>query len=373
MKAHRIAAIARKETLQILRDKRSLILAFLLPITLIFLFGYAITLDIREIPTVIIDYSNSTHSRELIRKFTNSGYFVEIERTTAQERLTELIDRSKAKVGLVIPVDFADQLAAGTAEIQTITDGADANTTQSVVGYTSLIISQFNLESLQRQFGNRMSPSVVKLEPRFWYNPDLDSQNFLVPGLISLIMTILGSLLTSLTIAREWERGTMELLISTPIKPIELALGKLLPYYIIGIVDLFLAAYVGIVIFEVPFHGSIWLLFLFSSVFLAAVLANGYLISVVAKSQQLAYQLSLLTSFLPGFLLSGLLFPISSMPKAIQVVSYLLPGRYFIEVIRSLFLKGSGIEILYAQGLALLIFATAFSLLATKKFRKKIA
>lgn len=372
MNANRIWAVARKETLQILRDKRSLILAFLLPITLIFLFGYAITLDIRKIPAVIIDNSNSTHSRELIRKFTNSGYFVEIERTSVPDRLNDLIDRSKAKVGIIIPADFADQLAVGTAEVQIVTDGADANTTQSVIGYTTLIISEFNLRSLERQFGERVSLNPVVLEPRFWYNPDLDSQNFLVPGLISLIMTILASLLTSLTIAREWERGTMELLISTPIKPLELAIGKLIPYYIIGIVDLFLAAYVGIVIFEVPFHGSLWLLFLFSSVFLLAVTANGYLISVVAKSQQLAYQLSLLTSFLPGFLLSGFLFPISSMPKPIQIVSYIIPGRYFIEVLRSLFLKGSGLQILYAQGLALLFFAVAFSLLATRKFRKKI-
>ncbi|MBK7090793.1 MAG: ABC transporter permease [bacterium] len=372
MNSNRVWAIARKETLQIIRDTRSLILAFLLPMTLIFLFGYAITLDIRQIPAVVADYSNTTHSRELIRKFTNSGYFVEIERTNLPERVTELIERSKAKVAVVIPVDFANQLITGTAEVQIITDGADANTTQSVVGYTSQIISQFNLESIERQFGGRVSVSPINLEPRFWFNPDLDSQNFLVPGLISLIMTILGSLLTSLTIAREWERGTMELLISTPITPLELAVGKLMPYYIIGIVDLFMAAYIGIAIFEVPFHGSLWLLFLFSSLFLLAVLANGYLISVVAKSQQLAFQLSLLTSFLPGFLLSGFLFPISSMPTMIQVVSHVIPGRYFIEVLRGLFLKGSGLELLYMQGLALLIFAVAFSVLATHKFRKTI-
>ncbi len=372
MRAGRIWAVARKETLQILRDKRSLILAFLLPITLIFLFGFAITLDIRQIPSVVLDYSNSTHSRELVRKFMNSGYFVEVERASTQQRVTELIDRGDAKVAIVIPVDFADRLAKGTAEIQTIADGSDANTTQSVIGYTASIISEYNLESMEAQFGGKVSMSAVEIEPRFWYNPDLDSQNFLVPGLISLIMTILGSLLTSLTIAREWERGTMELLISTPITPIELALGKLLPYYIIGIVDLFLAAYVGVVIFEVPFSGSLWLLFLFSSVFLLAVLANGYLISVVAKTQQLAYQLSLLTSFLPGFLLSGFLFPISSMPIVIQFVSFIIPGRYFIEALRSLFLKGSGLEALYSQGIALLLFALGFSLLATRKFRKKI-
>lgn len=372
MNTNRIWAVARKETLQILRDHRSLILAFLLPITLIFLFGYAITLDIRQIPAVVVDYSNSTHSRELVRKFTNSGYFVEIARTSSQDHATDLIDRSKAKVAIVIPVDFANQLATGTAEIQLLTDGSDANTTQSVVGYASLIIAEYNSASIAHQSGGRLSLNPVTLETRFWFNPDLDSQNFLVPGLISLIMTILGSLLISLTIAREWERGTMELLISTPIKPLELAIGKVIPYYIIGIVDLFLAAYVGIVIFEVPFHGSLWLLFLFSSLFLLAVLANGYLISVVARSQQLAFQLSMLTSFLPGFLLSGFLFPISSMPVPIQIVSHLIPGRYFIEVLRSLFLKGSSLELLYFQGLALLFFAVVFSLLATRKFRKVI-
>lgn len=373
MNLRRTVAIARKESLQIMRDTRSLILAFLLPVALIFLFGYAVTLDIRQIPTIVVDYSNSTHSRDLIRKFTNSGYFVEVERSFAQDRITELLDHAKAKVGIVIPADFANELLTGNAQIQTITDGSDANTTQSVMAYTSLIVAEFNAESLARQFGDRGSLVPIAVEPRFWYNPELDSQNFLVPGLISLIMTILGSLLTSLTVAREWERGTMELLISTPVRPSEMAIGKLVPYYVIGIVDLFLAAYVGVVIFEVPFNGSLWLLFLFSSLFLAAVLANGYLISVIAKSQQLAYQLSMLTSFLPGFLLSGFLFPISSMPKIIQIASYVIPGRYFIEVLRGLFLKGSDLQSLYGQAIALVIFAVLLSVIATKKFRKKIA
>ncbi|MCC6962147.1 MAG: ABC transporter permease [candidate division Zixibacteria bacterium] len=369
----RIWALARKETIQILRDKRSLILAFLLPLALIFLFGFAITLDIRSIPTVVLDYSNSTHSRELIRKFTNSGYFEEIERASAENRITELIDRNRAKVGIIIPVDFADRLASGSAAIQTLADGSDANTSQSILAYTTLIVNEFNLDRLRLQLGESAKLAQVNLQPRFWYNPDLDSQNFLVPGLIALIMTILGSLLTSLTIAREWERGTMELLISTPVKPLEMAIGKLAPYYVIGMVDLFLAAYVGVVIFEVPFNGSLWLLTLFSTLFLLAVLANGYLISVVAGSQQLAYQLSMLTSFLPGFLLSGLLFPISSMPLAIQVVSFIVPGRYFIEALRGLFLKGSDLNVLWPQLLALAVFALFFSVVAGRKFKKRVA
>ncbi len=372
MKAIRVWAIARKETLQILRDKRSLILAFLLPLVLIFLFGYAITLDIRSIPTVVLDYSNSTQSRELIRKFTNSGYFVEVERAEGEARVTELLDGNRAKVGLIIPVDFAEQLTEGTAEMQILADGSDANTSQSVLGYTNLIVSEYNLSRLRERFGDAVG-APIDFSPRYWFNPDLDSQNFLVPGLIALIMTILGSLLTSLTVAREWERGTMELLISTPFHPLELAIGKLLPYFVIGMVDLFLAAYVGIVIFEVPFHGSLWLLTLFCSVFLMAVLANGYLISVIAKSQQLAYQVSLLSSFLPGFLLSGLLFPITSMPKVIQFASYLIPGRYLIEALRGLFLKGAGLEVLYPQLGALLLFAVFFSVVATRNFKKRIA
>ncbi len=367
----RIYAIARKEILQIMRDKRSITLAFLLPITLIFLFGYAVTLDIREIPTVVLDYSNSTHSRELIRSFTNSGYFVIDEYPTSEDRLAELIDLGKARVGLVIPVDFSDQLLSGSAEVQIITDGSDANTSQSVLAYTNLIISDYNLGKAGSLLGSAAS-LPVQLETRFWYNADLNSQNFLIPGLISLIMTILASLLTALCVAREWERGTMELLISTPIKPIELALGKLLPYYFIGMVDLFLAAYCGVEIFDVPFRGSLWLLALFSTLFLASALSLGYFISVAARSQQLAYQVSMLTSFLPGFLISGFLFPISSMPIVVQYISFLVPARYFIEILRALFLKGVGIDFLYFQSAALLFFALLFSLLAIIKFEKKI-
>jgi ABC-2 type transport system permease protein len=368
----RIWAIARKEIIQILRDFRSLILAFLLPIALIFLFSYAITLDIKNIPTTIIDYSHTDYSRDLTRKFTNSGYFVQRYRAANEAELQSLIDDGKVRVGIIIPPDFAENLNRGGASILTITDGSDANTSQSTLAYTSLIIAEYNLDRLQKSLGAKMAMASVQPEVRFWYNPDLNSQNFLVPGLISLIMTILGSLLTSLTIAREWERGTMELLISTPLTPIELAIGKLVPYYIIGMVDLFLAAYVGIVVFDVPFVGSLWTLALFSTLFLAAALSMGYLISVALKSQQAAYQVSMLSSFLPGFLLSGFLFPISSMPTFIRIISLVVPGRYFIAALRGLFLKGSTLQQLLPEALALLIFASIFSTLAVLKFRKKI-
>jgi len=370
--ASRTWAIARKEFIQILRDVRSLIMAFLFPVVLIFLFSYAITLDIRQIPTAVIDYSNTDYSRELIRRFTNSRYFVEKDRPTTERELQSLIDHGRIKVGIVIPPDFADRLNRGGASIQTVTDGSDANTSQSTLAYTSLIVSEYNLNRLRASLGARLAAMPVQASVRFWYNPDLDSQNFLVPGLISLIMTILGSLLASLTIAREWERGTMELLISTPLKPIELAVGKLLPYYLIGMVDLFLAAYIGIVVFGVPFVGSLWTLALFSTLFLMAALSIGYLISVLLKSQQAAYQVSLLTSFLPGLLLSGFLFPISSMPFAIQIISLLTPGRYFISALRGLFLKGSTLAQLVPDALALFIFALVFATLAIIKFRKKI-
>lgn len=373
MSLRRVWAIARKEIIQISRDVRSLILAFLLPVVLIFLFSYAITLDIKYIPTAIIDYSNTDYSRELIRKFTNSRYFVQKGWPQNEAELQEMIDDGKVRVGIVIPSNFADDLSRGSATIQTITDGSDANTSQSTLAYTSLIVSEYNLDRLQKSLGAAMATAPVLPRVRFWYNPDLNSQNFLVPGLISLIMTILGSLLTSLTIAREWERGTMELLISTPLKPVELALGKLLPYYFIGMVDLFLAAYVGIVVFNVPFVGSLWTLALFSTLFLGAALSIGYLISVTLKSQQAAYQVSMLTSFLPGFLLSGFLFPISSMPDAIRVVSLIVPGRYFIAALRGLFLKGSGLAQLLPEAAALLLFGCVFASLAIIKFKKKLS
>jgi ABC-2 type transport system permease protein len=372
MSFYRIWAISRKEFIQILRDVRSLIMAFLFPIVLIVLFSYAITLDIKQIPTAVIDYSNTDYSRELIRRFTNSRYFVETVRPSSEKELQSLIDYGKIKVGIVIPPDFADKLNRGGASIQTITDGSDANTSQSTLAYTSMIVSEYNLGRLQSSLGGRIAAAPIQANVRFWYNPDLDSQNFLVPGLISLIMTILGSLLTSLTVAREWERGTMELLISTPLKPVELAIGKLFPYYLIGMVDLFLAAYVGIVVFGVPFLGSLWTLALFSTLFLMAALSIGYLISVTLKSQQAAYQVSMLTSFLPGFLLSGFLFPISSMPLVIQGISLVVPGRYFISALRGLFLKGSTLAQLLPEALALLLFGSVLAFLAIVKFRKKI-
>ncbi|TFH65971.1 MAG: ABC transporter permease [Candidatus Zixiibacteriota bacterium] len=372
MSFYRIWAIARKEFIQILRDVRSLIMAFLFPIVLIFLFSYAITLDIKQRKKEGREEEKKEEGRERRGRFTNSRYFVEKARPTSAKELQSLIDYGHVKVGIVIPPDFADRLNRGGASIQTITDGSDANTSQSTLAYTSLIVSEYNLGRLRNSLGARMATMPMQANVRFWYNPDLDSQNFLVPGLISLIMTILGSLLTSLTISREWERGTMELLISTPLKPVELAVGKLLPYYLIGMVDLFLAAYIGIVVFGVPFTGSLWVLALFSTLFLMAALSIGYLISVMLKSQQAAYQVSMLTSFLPGFLLSGFLFPISSMPFVIQAISLVVPGRYFISALRGLFLKGSTLQQLLPEALALFLFGSVFALLAIIKFRKKI-
>ena len=368
----RVIAVARKETLQILRDPRFLFLAFAFPVVLIFLFGYAITLDVREIPTVILDRSNSTHSRQLIRSFVNSGYFSEIARANSEKEITELIDRGVAAFALIIPSDFAEQLQRDEAPVLTIADGSDANTSQSIVAYSRRILADYNFKRVGSAIGIDVSKMRVTAQTRFWYNQELDSRHFLVPGLIALIMTTLGALLTSLTIAREWERGTMELLISTPIKPAELALGKLLPFYVIGMFDLFLSSTVAVIIFDVPFRGSLALLTISSSLFLAAVLSMGYMISVVTRSQQLAYQVSMLTSFLPGLLLSGFLFPISSMPKVIQIISLAVPGRYLIEILRGIFLRGAGLDLLLPNLLALAGFAALFAILTVLTFRRRV-
>jgi ABC-2 type transport system permease protein len=368
----RIIALSKKEIIQILRDPRALAMAFVLPMILIFLFGHAITLDLRNIPFGILDYDKSKASRELASDFVSSGYFdhkFDLENPTQADSLIQL---GQARIILVIPAGFERDIKRGeTADLQILTDGADANTANLSMGYADMIISAVNQKLIVESTGQKVKPPI-DLKVRFWYNPDLRSQSFIIPGLIALIMAVVSALLTSLTVAREWERGTMEQIITTPVTSLELAIGKLFPYFVIAMIDVIIAAAVGTIIYNVPFRGNLFVLLSFSSIFLVAVLGLGFLISVVTKSQQLAYQFALLVSFLPTFLFSGFLFPISSMPKFLQYVTLLIPGRYFVSIARSLFLKGGGWGHLYMEGLVLLGFAVLIVLIAARKFKKQL-
>jgi ABC-2 type transport system permease protein len=372
MSFSRIYALTRKEVIQIMRDPRSLALAFVLPMILLFLFGYAITLDVKNIPFAVLDYDNSSLSRKLVRDFVSSGYFDHRYSLERQEQIDSLIELGEIRIALVLPSDLTEKIKQGkTAAVQVITDGADANTANIAIGYTEMIIASANRKLIQEASSIEIS-SPLNLQPRFWFNSDLRSQNFIIPGLIVLIMTVVSALLTALTVAREWERGTMEQIITTPVTALEMALGKLLPYFIIAVIDVLIATAAGTILYGAPFRGNLFVLLSFASLFLITVLGLGFFISVVTKSQQLAYQFAMLASFLPTFIFSGFLFPISSMPEPLQYFTYIIPARFFVSISRDLFLKGAGWSHLYIEGLVLLGFALLVVIISASRFKKRL-
>jgi ABC-2 type transport system permease protein len=366
----RLLAVSRKEILQLRRDTKSLLLAFLLPVILLIIFGYAITWDVEDIQTVVVDHDNSARSRELLDAFRAAGYFTLKDFLDSESEIAPLLERSYAQIALVIPPDFSSDLDAGrTARLQALIDGSDANTATVILGYTRAIVETFSAGV--RLDGAVFHPPLV-VQSRVWYNEELKSRIMIVPGLIPVIMMIIAAMLTSLTIAREWERGTMEQLASTPVSRLELVLGKLLPYLVIGIIDLILSTMLGILMFGVPFRGDPVLLLVMSILFLVGALGLGMFISAVAKSQLLATQIAMVTTFLPAFLLSGFMFRIEVMPEVLQLISYLVPARYYLIVTRGIFLKGVGMEVLYNQGILMVIFAIIGLIAAVRSFRKEL-
>lgn len=369
MNIRRTRAVARKEFLHILRDPRSLVLALALPFLMILLFGYALTLDVDRIPAMVLDRDLSPESRDLISRFQGSRYFEIIGTTDNYVAIEQKIDSGACMLGIVIPPRYArDVLEGGEPEIQILFDGSDSNTASIGLGYARAIVRSFAAE-LRGQAGR------VPVEPRLrvWYNSQLKSKNYIVPGLIALILMIIGALLTSLTLAREWEMGTMEQLLSTPLRPSEIALGKMSAYFTLGLADMLLTIVVGVVIFDVPQRGSYLFLILTGCMFLVGALFWGILISAVAKTQLVAYLLAMVTSFLPAFLLSGFVFAIENMPVPIQVITRLFPTRYFVTILKGIFLRGVGIEVLYAEVLFLAAYALIVFVAATRRLRQKVA
>lgn len=376
MKLRRLWAISRKEFLHIIRDPRSLGMAIAIPMLMLFLYGYALTLDVDRVPTVVWDQSETALSRKLVARFDGSPYFTVVNYVNNYEAIQREIDTREALVGLVIGRDFAQRLASGRdAPLQMIVDGSDSNTATIAIGYADVISEIFSQELVNTQVERAgiQSPRVpVEVRPRVWFNAELQSKNFIIPGLIAVIMMVITALLTSLTVAREWERGTMEQLISTPVKEAELILGKIIPYFAIGMFDMLLAVLMGQFLFQVPLRGNVALLFGTASIFLAGVLSLGVLISVLTKSQLLASQMAMILTFLPAFLLSGFIFAISNMPKVIQLVTYLIPARYFVTILKGIYLKGVGLEILGGEVLLLTVFGFVAMLLAVARFKKKL-
>ena len=376
MKPMRLWAVARKEFIHVIRDPRSLAISIAIPMLMLILFGYALSLDVDNVPLVVWDQSASPASRDFISHFTGSRYFSLKNYVDSYSQLERAIDTRQAMVGLVVPVDFAQQLDAGRpASAQLLVDGSDSNTASIAIGYAEVVSQTYSqqvvVERIQR-LGGKAPRNTIDVEPRVWFNAELESKNYIIPGLIAVIMMIIASMLTSLTVAREWERGTMEQLISTPIKAPELILGKLVPYFAIGMLDVLLAVLMGQFMFHVPLRGSVVLLFVMAAVFLAGALSLGILISILMKNQLLASQAAMVLTYLPAFLLSGFMFAISNMPKPLQWITYLIPARYFISLLKGIYLKGVGLKVLWPDAILLLVFAVTLMFLANARFRKRL-
>ena len=373
MRVGRLLAVARKEIVQIRRDPRSLGMAFVIPMILLFLFGYALTLDVDNLKTIVYDQDRTPASRQFLEDFTASRYFTVVAETAGYPDVERALDSGDAQVGLVIPRHFARDLDLGRqVPVQALLDGSDSNTATIAMSDLEAISSRYSNQIVMEQAGLARHNLPVESRLRVWYNPELQSKNYIVSGLIAVIMMVIAALLTSLTVAREWERGTMEQLIATPIRVPELVLGKLLPYFGIGFLDVLLSVGAGVLVFRVPFRGNLALLLGLSLIFLLGALSLGMLISIRAKSQLVASQVAMVLTFLPSFLLSGFMYDIGNMPGWLQGITYAFPARYFVTILKALFLKGVGLGMLGVEAAFLALFALLVVAAANRTFRKTL-
>ncbi len=377
MRFRRLKAIAVKEILQVWRDPRSLMIALLLPFTQMFLFGYGVNLDLKHLPVCTFDREGSQLSQDLLKRFQATQYFNIVHNAKTYTEITAAIDDGQCGLAIVIPPDFSERLNdTGTAPVQAILDATDDNTANIAFGYAAAVVQGYSsyvaVTWMDRQGKPLQQIQPMVVQSRVWFNEDLESRNFIIPGLVAMIMALVGAQLTSLTISREWERGTMELLISTPVKPSELMLGKLMPYLVLGWLDAAFCLALAALWFGVPYRGTLFALFVTTSLFLIVVLSIGYLMSVLIRSQVGASQIALLVTMLPTTLLSGYIFPIDQMPRVIQGITYLIYSRYYVSIVKDLFLKGSGLTELSAPIVFLVVYAAAVMLLAARAFRKQL-
>jgi ABC-2 type transport system permease protein len=377
MRFRRLKAIAIKEILQVWRDPRSLMIALLLPFTQMFLFGYGVNLDLKHLPICTFDREGSQQSQALLKHFQASQYFTITRDIDSYPQLKSAVDDGTCGLAIVIPPDLSERINdTGTAPVQAILDGTDDNTANIAFGYAAAVVEGYSndvaMTWMDRQGRPLQQIQPIVVQSRVWFNEDLESRNFIIPGLVAMIMALVGAQLTSLTISREWERGTMELLISTPVKPNELMFGKLVPYLVLGWVDAAFCLVLASLWFGVPYRGTLFALFATTSVFLIVVLSIGYLMSVLIRSQVGASQIALLVTMLPTTLLSGYIFPIDQMPKAIQAVTYLVYSRYYVSIVKDLFLKGSSLNELSTPIVFLVVYASAVMILAARAFRKRL-
>jgi ABC-2 type transport system permease protein len=377
MSYRRTKAVFIKELRHIVRDARSLGLALAMPAMMLLLYGYALSLDVDHVPVLIYDQDGTATSRSLARQFQGSRYFDVLGFADGYAEVERGIDKSSILMGVVIPRDFGKDLGAGRgAAVQLLVDGSDSNTAAIAMQYAEGLVQTYSAgvraDILNRRGAGAPRPAV-EARTRVWYNSSLESKNYVIPGLIAVILMILAGQLTSLTIAREWEMGTMEQILSTPLRPTEMVIGKMLAYFLVGLIDAVLAFVAGVTVFAVPFRGNLLVLAVSTGVFLCGAMFWGIFISASTRSQVAAYQLGMLSSFLPGFLLSGFVFAIDTMPKAIQVISVIVPARYFVAILKGLFLKGVGLHVLWAQLAYLVLFAVIVFRMSVRKLGKKVA
>jgi len=376
MRLHRIWAIAKKEFIHIYRDSRSLALVILMPALLMLLFGYAVTLDVKKVPMAVFDQDGAQESLSFVHRFSGSPYFDVKIFVENEKEITHHIDEGRVKMGLVLPWDFSRMVKTGKkVPVQLILDGTDSNTANIILSYVQAVVRQYNQEKTflkVERMGREKLRTPVEGRTRVWFNEDLESKNYFIPGLVAVIMSIIGVLLTGQVIVREWERGTMELLISAPVKKSELMIGKLFPYFFLGLLDLTLAVLMGKWVFQVPLRGSVSLLFCLSSIYIFVALALGLTISTVARTQILANQMAMIIGFLPTFLLSGFTFMIANMPIWLQVITYGIAPRYYVTILKEIFLKGADLSFLWTETMILIGMMIAGVWIATKSFKKEL-
>jgi ABC-2 type transport system permease protein len=375
MSLRRIVAVMRKEFIQIARDVRSLLIIFAIPLILLFIYGYAVNLDVKHVPLCVYDRDGSQQSQDLLKAFQASEYFRIVHLARDYRDVVQQINSGNSALAIVIPPRFSEDLESGGTSVQAILDASDSNSANLGLDYARAVVTTYSSRVQVDWAQNRgMAPPVLPLDvrARTWFNENLESMATFVPGVVALVMAVVGAFLTSLTIAREWERGTMEQLISTPVGALEIEIGKLVPYFVIGMSETAVCAVMGVVWFRVPFRGSWIVLFASSALFLLVVLSLGYWMSVVAKSQLAASQFALVATFLPTFLLSGFLFPIDQMPVVVQWITRVLPARYYITILRNIFLKGTPVRLFASQLAALGIYAFVLVIMATRAFHKRL-
>ncbi len=371
----RIPHIIKKEFGQIKRDRKMIGIMIIAPVLQLVLLGYAANLDVNEIPMVIYDRDKSSYSREFVAEFSNSGYFTLVEHVEEWDQVDMLIDSGRAAFALLVPKGFGKKIeVGGAAEVGVVIDGSESLQATAGLNYASMIASRFSNRVLVSRLSSSGadSPSQVVPEVRIWYNPDLKSRNFMVPGILGLLLMVVTLMLSSLAIVKEKEVGTMEQLIVTPIRPYELIIGKLVPFTIIAFVDVALVLLVSTIVFGIPVKGSLPLLFGLSGIFLLTTLGLGLLVSTISHNQQQAMMTAVFFVMMPMLLLSGFVFPIENMPPLIQLVTYLFPLRYYFIIIRGLFLKGVGLAELWDEALVMFLLGLGILAISVIRFRKKL-